>query len=135
MEYRFRFLTGQSAVIITTSGEADADVVLKILEAKYSHSLWVPGMSALIDHRQVDMTIITSNDLKRYQSGAEALVQKFGFNAIGKARDATVVSRPVDYGIVRQWEIPVEADLPFQHKAFMSYADALEWLGITDEVE
>ena len=105
--------------------------MMEIAEAKFRDPRWVPGMSTLVDHRRLNLTVCTAKDLKRFERHTVELVQRVGPDKIGKTRDATVVSRVVDYGIVRQWETPLDDSLPFQHRVFMDFDEALAWLGIT----
>ncbi len=132
MHYELRFLPEKNLVIGSASGDPTPKEMIAMAEGKYRHPNWRPGMSTLVDLRELHISKMNAKDLEQFQKLTSNLIQELGFEAIGRTQDATVVSRSVDYGIVRQWETPMGDDVPFEHRVFLSYTEAMDWLGISE---
>lgn len=80
-----------------------------------------PGMNALWDVREADLTGLDRKALERLTEVIRQHPARLG------AKIAIVVVREVDYGIMRMWQVYGE-DAPQNRRVFSNIDDAQDWL-------
>jgi len=80
-----------------------------------------PGMNALWDLREADLTGLDRKALERLSEVIRQHPARLG------AKIAIVVVRDVDYGIMRMWQVYGE-DAPQNRRVFAKITDAQAWL-------
>ncbi len=111
-------------VRMIASGKADADGLIAAGERLHSDSNFRPGLRVLVDHRQVDWSHMTEDDVRR-------TVDLLAVNPAPEIMYcAMVMGRPVDYGIARMRQHYVEArsELSLELRVFTTLEDARDWL-------
>jgi hypothetical protein len=92
------------------------------LEGVLSDPAWTPGTAALIDFRDLRLEHLSFRDVEEIVELHVPHVTR-----IGNSPMAVVVSRPVDFGLVRMWE-SLAADMFPLHSVFYEVDEALSWL-------
>ncbi|GLH70501.1 hypothetical protein GETHPA_20340 [Geothrix rubra] len=86
------------------------------------HPAWQPGMAILVDLQDLDLTPMKADDINRLV----AIQKTYSKDAVS-GPIATVVSRLVDFGIVRMWEAHVSST-GRNHRVFTDLDEARAWL-------
>jgi len=91
---------------VVTSGQADPANWDEVHSTVFTHPSYVPGCKLLVDHQQLEMAHLSSEDVQAIASLSRARKDSFG-----KSLMAILVSRDVDFGLVRMWEAYASTDL------------------------
>lgn len=112
-------------VRLTASGTATVEEIEACTREVFYDPRYRPGLRLLVDHRFVDWSRMTEDDVRRT---VELLVGNA--DHIGSVYCAMVMGRPVDYGIARMRQHYVEAqpELQVELRVFISIEDARLWL-------
>jgi hypothetical protein len=110
---------------VTTWGTASIEGLDAWIQEGLSDSRYRPGMHILIDHRQLDWSGLSPDDVHKR-------VELFARDAasLDSARAAVVMRAPVEFGIARmeQAYVELEPKLKIKIRIFLSMEDAREWL-------
>lgn len=124
MEYRIEWHDG--FVESVTHGDGTFDGIAQMIGEMLSHENWRVGNGVLVDHSALNAGPLTMQEVR---SLAELAGQ--ARKQVGKARVAHVVSRDLEFGLVRMWENFVSALWEADVKCFRSRDDAVAWLTAT----
>ena len=108
---------------VKTFGEAECVKFREILESMVNHEKWNLGTPFLINHSNLNSGNLTVTDI---QSIAE--FNSLYKDKIGHSKCAHLVSRDLEYGMVRMWEVYVEGKWYVTNKLFRSRDEAVKWL-------
>lgn len=128
MHYELSFPIDRPFALVVTHGSATLEGFTAFTLEVARHPAWATCLSMLVDHRDLDLATMKKNDVDAYRRFCSRLLSAIPAAGAGTVRAATVVSRPLDFGIVRQWEIPLEDELVLVHRAFLDYDAAAAWL-------
>jgi hypothetical protein len=110
---------------ITTWGTATAEGLDVWVQEALSDSRFHAKMRLLVDHRQLDWSGLSSDDVHER-------VKLFANDAahLDSARLAVVMGTQVDFGMARmeQAYIDIDPDLKMKTRVFFTIEDAREWL-------
>ena len=122
MEWRIFFEPDGSRVTVTVTGAARVDGFRPYLEALLGDPAWRAGTPVLVDFRGLDIGQLN------FAAAEQVLAVHLPYVArIGKSPIAVVVSRPVDFGMMRMWGGLSDGKFPVP-QIFYEAADALRWL-------
>lgn len=130
MEHRLVFYPKNHLVVLYTHGMATTDGLRALVTDLLAHPNWVPGMTILADHRELNFHALSAADVEIFRHFI-----KTKKDSIGPARVATIVKDPSSYGMTRMWEIPLEDEVRFDHRVFYIGNDAKAWLGLSIDDE
>jgi hypothetical protein len=124
VEWRIEFVEGPFEVIVTTSGEATGDAFDEMRTAIFKDPRYTPGSSMLIDHTQLDMSGLSSDDIRRIADS-----DKGRYDADRPDRlVAIVVQQKAWYGLARMWQAHYgDGDGAAHTRVVTSREDAYEW--------
>ena len=122
MEWGIKFEKEGSLLTITASGIPDTEGFRSYLEAAASNPEWHQGIRVLCDFRELDTSRVTAYVLRGIADLHKKFTDRYGSNPV-----AVVVSRPVDFGMLRMFEAYAGNMCP-DYKVFYSVENALEWL-------
>lgn len=122
MEWNARFEPDGSRVTITVTGIARAEGFNAYLDGVLGDVAWRPGMPVLVDFRGLQISHLRYQDVEGIVALHVPYVERIGDSPV-----AVLVSRPVDFGIVRMWE-SLAIDMFPDHQAFYRVDEALRWL-------
>jgi hypothetical protein len=122
MEYRIEFGGDPQDVTLTTSGEADLHTFRKMNDELTSDSRFRPGMKILVDHSELDVSPLTSDEIR----GIADSVSQAG-DMFGEASIAIVAPQTSTFGVARQ-SASLAAVPGLRVGTFGLRANALEWL-------
>jgi hypothetical protein len=122
MRWDIRVEENRSRLTVSASGDPEIEGFKSYLEAALSHPAWRPGMPVLCDFRQLNIQKVTTNDIIRIVLVHKQYRERTGDNPI-----AVVVSRQIDFGMVRIWESYSEALFSSQN-VFYTVEEAGNWL-------
>ncbi len=110
-------------VRVTTSGVADMSGTRRWTEEILADAHYRQGLRLLVDHRALDWSGLTADSLRRRIADAEHDPR------IGRHRIAYVVSRPVDFGVVRMGQLMAAGRTQSESAVFYDPDEARAWLG------
>ncbi len=108
---------------VRTQGKASVNEMLSGVRAMLASDLWQVGMNMLADHSALDTSCLSMKDVKEIADGFSRLEAQ-----IGNGRCAVVMSRPVDFGNARTWEMLTENKVSFQIRIFHAIGAAERWV-------
>jgi hypothetical protein len=111
---------------VTTRGEASFEGFVAWMQEGLSDPRYREGMSFILDHRELDWSGISLEDV---QERIELF--KRDTDRVGRIRAAMVMRSAVDFGLARMYQAYVELqpDLQIEIGVFISIEDAREWIG------
>ena len=107
----------------TVRGATTFDEITGVFEETLAHPDFRPGMDAIWDLRQADLTNLTRDDMRCI---AEYMQRKSETRGTGY-KAALVVFREVDFGFSRMCKTYAD-DLPVRLQIFRSLEEAQAWL-------
>lgn len=123
MNFEISFIDGDQIAVVKTSGHATREGFDAFPEAVMADPRWRRGMSILGDHRELDMSGLSAQDIR--DLGNNRLLRG---GAIGAGRLAIVASTPAAFGLARMAENYGEGVMPCLVRAFKTTDEALAWL-------
>jgi hypothetical protein len=121
LEYRVKNFGNYFEIKI--SGPAKLEIYAEFLDAVLEHEEWRPGSPLLVDETDLDTSPLTIGEV---QEIAEMCAQRSA--KIGKSKCALVVSRNLEFGMVRMWGAFVDGKWDVQPNLFRSRDEAIAWL-------
>lgn len=125
MEWRFDFAPDGSRMTVTAWGVAEVQGFVAYLLEAVDQPAWHPGIPALMDFRNLDIGCLNAADARQLAD----LYRPYA-KILAAARIAVVVTRPVDFGMVRMWESLVH-QMHLTHEVFYRLEEAEAWLQAT----
>jgi hypothetical protein len=123
MKFKINFDHMPEYVFIQTQGEASDHDFDDLLTELVDSPKWVVGTRQLVDHRELIMNNLTSNDMQRIKD----IVKKHG-KKLGNGRCAFVVKDALGFGIARMYELIGGERIHIEVGVFYSFNEAVEWL-------
>jgi hypothetical protein len=123
MDIMITYNQENNLVIIEAKGDASVEGLSELIDQLFRFPQWESGMSTLIDFRNFSITPLKNDDIMKVSQMVKALK-----DALGDGDCAIAVSREIDYGLVRMWQIQTEPGVQVQIEVFMSYDEAFKWL-------
>jgi len=106
-----------------TQGDATFDGLAGMTSALLSHEKSMPGGTVLVDHSDLKADSLKLGEIRSLaEMTAQARTQ------IGRARIAHVVSRDLEFGLVRMWENFASPHTDARLGCFRSRDHAIAWL-------
>jgi hypothetical protein len=126
MQYEIVWGGDPEDLLVTTRGTATLDELSFWIREAICDPRYRPGMRVLVDHREVDWSGLTPEDIRTHVAAFTVDAER-----IGHSYCAMVMGKPVDFGIARMKEQYAEADPTFEAEiqVFASVDDARRWLG------
>lgn len=125
MEYRIEWNGGIEDVLVTTTGEADVDVLDEMVEELLADPRYRDGLKILLDHRACRWIGLSVDDIRR-----RAELQRAKRSRIGYQHIAFVVGSPEEYGMGRMLAAHLDRQVGFVARAFQSLEEARAWLAL-----
>lgn len=122
MQWSYEIVGEPGIVRLIAGGPAEMGGFAQSLDRILADPAWHPAMNCVADFRQLDLNTLKHDDVVRLADLHIQMAER-----IGNARIAIVVSRPVDFGMVRMWQAMVEERFP-AHSVFYDMDDAMRWL-------
>lgn len=125
--YRFvlEFDIGNNVVRAVHWGVCTLPDLKKSVDAVVTDPRWTPGMGVFTDFREANASRLSSEDMRNY-----AVHLGSHTAAIAGSRAATIVDKPLNFGMVRVWEAHAAIQgHPVEHRLFQSVEEAEAWLG------
>jgi hypothetical protein len=123
MQYEIEWGGDPEHLTVITRGRATAEGLDAWVQEVLSDRRYRRGMGVLVDHRALDWTTMTTQDLRR-----RAGLFSRDDARIGPTRAALVAGRPVDYGLMRMVAAYLGERAAFHAEIFYSFDEAREWL-------
>ena len=105
------------------TGAIDVHELINVLQAIYDARDFDPEMNVFWDLQNADSSAVSSDDVYTLQ---KYVSNKWGQG--GYSRAALVVSREVDFGMSRMYQIMMEGNNPSKIKVFKDFHEAEQWL-------
>lgn len=114
---------GQRLVTVILTGRVTAHGVVRAIKGLTSHPQYRPGIPKLWDARQADLSKLTRAEFRSIARAGR--VSELSTRGI---RVAVLVTRPVDFGIARMFELSEGYDLLDALRVFRNQDAAIAWL-------
>ena len=105
------------------TGPIDIEELKIFLKRLYAHPDFDPIMNAIWDLEEADFSEVSSSDVRSVID----VVRKY-WGTEGKSKAALVVSKDVDYGLTRMYEILMSGVSASQVMVFKNMKEAHDWL-------
>jgi hypothetical protein len=109
--------------LIKVIGAVKGDDVVDLARSLLAHPDWHSAVNVLVDYRESDFTELSKIEMEQVAKSIVEIANEFD-----GARAALVVSREVDFGIVRMWEMSTGDEIPFAFRVFRSIDEARAWI-------
>ena len=109
--------------LITTSGEAEVERWDELLGAIFDHEKWNSGGSIVMDHSDLAISQVTTDDIRRIANMAKRRGSEEGV-----VRHAVVGPRDLTFGLGRMWQAYVGEDTHVSTAVFRTRAEAIKWV-------
>ncbi len=109
---------------VKISGTISPNLKTNLFESILSHEDWSPGTPLLVDESDVFAEEMTETDVQKIAYQCIKHKEKFGDSII-----AIIVSRDLEFGLNRMWDVLVEKKWDVIYEFFRSRDEAIEWLG------
>lgn len=123
MQHRVEADPGEDLIMVTTAGDATVEGIRAFLDDIISHPAWRPGMSILLDHRNLNLSHIKQKGVEQVSDYFASISQ-----ALGDGKIALVMNKAVDFGITRAWEIITQDRTNMQIHVFRDLDPARLWI-------
>jgi hypothetical protein len=108
---------------VKTQGEGDVTGIVAFLKDIISHPEWEPGRNILLDHRALKIDKISVSEIEDISTFFKSIANKLGSGKI-----ALVMTRVIDFGIARAWEMVTDPEVGISIYVFRQMDKALDWL-------
>ncbi len=112
-----------SLFIVTTEGEGHEMGILAFLKDVVGHPDWRPGMSILVDHRELSIHNIQHPGISMVSDFFIQISDK-----LGNGKLALVMNKDIDYGIARAWQNITEDLVKMEICVFREIDKARSWI-------
>lgn len=124
METEFSFVTdGPYDIALRSWGRADVAGFERYLTDLRSDARWRPGLRSLVDFSELDLGVLTTDDVRRIADVHERLGP-----AMGGALSAVVAGTATNFGLIRMFGTFLEGRSDMLAHPFLTRAEALDWL-------
>jgi hypothetical protein len=123
MHYTIIFDNDLSSFIISATGPATVPDIVALVNEALKDGRWRSGMNVIVDYRLTELDVLKSAEAHALADFIIRFKEKIGAGHI-----AHVVSRTVDYGMIRMWENLIADQVPFDARVFYSLDDARKWI-------
>lgn len=114
--------------LITTEGDATVEGIIAFLDDIVAHPLWRSGMSILLDHRNLSISNISAKGVEQVSDYFAGLNQ-----SLGNGKIALVMTRDVDFGMARAWEIMTSDRTNMRINILRSMENAQAWIANSEK--
>ena len=134
MRYEIALQPGRPFVRVVTHGVATLEGFRSFTDELVARRLPSTSQPVLVDHRDLDLSSLQKAEVDAFRRYVSELLSSYRLQpGAPTPRLATLVARTLDFGIVRQWEIPLDGVVPLQHRAFLDLQAAERWLTAGDD--
>lgn len=125
MDYDLQVVDGPFQLILTTSGVASVKVFSELNELLKTDPRIVDGMNMLIDHSRLDMSKVTTEQIRSIAANTRGEYQ-------GRSgRLAIVLPQPAAFGLGRMWQSLTGEDISARTRVVSSVDAAYAWIEST----
>jgi hypothetical protein len=122
MDYELDVVEGPFQVILRTSGVASVKVFTKLNDVLQSDPRISDGMNMLLDHTDLDLSQITTEQIRAIADNTNGKYQGRGGHV------AIVMSQPAAFGLGRMWQSMTGEALSSRTRVVHSVEAAYRWL-------
>jgi hypothetical protein len=123
MNYKFIYDHLPLYVLAQTEGRATVREFDAMLRQLVNAPEWKTGYNQIIDHRKLDISLLTPFDMRDVTNTILKYREK-----IGNGRCAFIVSDPRVYGYTRMYEMMGGKNLPIEMEIFYTMEEAVHWI-------
>ena len=124
MHYTIDLEQSLRCFVVTVSGPVSVPGLRAMIDDILKDGRWYEGVSLVVDYRLADLSNLTTDSVTGIVEYIMTITKKSDVNRI-----AHIVSRTVDFGMIRMWEIMMSERAPFDFRVFYSMDEALAWIG------
>jgi len=123
VEFTLDFSQLPRFVLLTTYGTGSARGFDEMMKALISAPEWESGAPQLVDHRKLDLSGLSSDDMRDIRD----IIRKHQ-EGLGDGRCAFVMGSLLGYGLARMYELLGGGEIHSDLGVFYTVDEAVEWL-------
>ena len=123
MEFSLDFDNMPDYALLRTRGPASVEGFRDLVKTLVESPEWISGTRQIIDHRNLDVTVIAPDELK----AVRGIVEEFSED-LGRGECAFVMGDELGFGFARMYEILGGDIVHSKVEVFYSFRDALVWI-------
>lgn len=123
MSYEISYIEDGSYMLVEISGGANVSLLKEMVEEVIAHPKWHESIPGLIDFRGFSASGLSSDDVYDLADLCRNLGQM-----LGSGNCALVMSKELDFGLARMWQMMTEGHVEMEIDIFKSIDDARDWL-------
>ena len=94
-----------------------------LFDAIFKHENWEPGTPYIIDHSDLNASLVTAEGVRRIARMARDRRAKYGVT-----KSAIVAPRDLEYGLSRMWLVFVDDEKDVSTRIFRTREEAVAWM-------
>ena len=125
MKYECIYNPNLNTIEVSTHGKPDMAALIEMVHRIADLCRQEKSASILIDHSELDASLLTMNNVESLSNESVALQDAFRMR-----KCAHVVAKDYQFGLVRAWEIMIEIKgfTDIETRLFKNRDEALEWI-------
>ena len=108
---------------IKTFGTGDIKGIQSFIISLLEHDKWSPGSKIIVDYTECNLGNLTVDNIYQITQ-----INHEVSTLLGDSKCAHIVSRDIEYGMVRMWEALVEDKWSVTEHVFRTREEALSWI-------
>ena len=126
MHHEITFNQDCNYILIRTYGLTTLEGVLAFIRDLIDHPQFKPGRNIVQDHREVQASALSSDDIRSIASFTQQHREE-----LGNGKCALVMRATADFGMARMWESYADGHISLITRTFLSFSDAEQWINKT----
>jgi len=123
MEFSLDFDNMPDYALLRTKGPASVEGFRIMVKTLVESPEWITGTPQIVDHRELDITVIVPDELKAVKGILDDFSKELGHGAC-----AFVMGDELGFGYARMYEILGGDTIHSDVEVFYSFRDALIWI-------
>lgn len=123
MNFKITHISDKDYLLVEITGGADVETLKGLVKNVLEHPAWHKTIPALVDLRGFSASSLSSDDIFTLADLFKSIN-----TVLGSGNTALVVSKEIDFGLARMWQMMTEEHVKMEIDVFMSIDEAKEWL-------
>lgn len=123
MSFEISYIEDGKYMLVEITGAANVPLLKEMVEEVIKHPNWHEAIPGLIDFRGFSASGLSSDDVYELADVCRNLGRM-----LGSGNCALVMSKEIDFGLARMWQMMTEAHVEMEIEIFKSIEEAREWI-------
>ncbi|MCM8526567.1 MAG: hypothetical protein NE327_08635 [Lentisphaeraceae bacterium] len=123
MRFEISYVEDGNYLLVEITGGANLDLLKEMVSKAMEHPSWHSSIPALVDFRGFSAKGLSSDDVYELSELCKSLR-----GVLGDGGCALVMSKELDFGLARMWQMMTESHVDMEIEIFKDIDEAKEWL-------